>query len=154
MGRGAAGTAGGRDTGSAGTDSAGTGPAGPDAGAAEPEVLPVLPDPVPRDAERALARFGLLGEGAAPAFTPGARYPLAGLLLALPPLAQSGRRACARQVYGRLRNGFYGLEVMLVVLVVLALLRGARADGRTRIPPAAPGRGLGLHRAPQVNTIR
>src|SRR5260370_18924124 len=27
--------------------------------------LPVLPDPVPRDAERALARFGLLGDGAA-----------------------------------------------------------------------------------------
>ena len=50
-------------------------------------LLPVLPDPVPRDGERALARFGLLGEGAAPVFTPGARYPLAGLLLALPPLA-------------------------------------------------------------------
>src|SRR5271165_4416830 len=50
-------------------------------------VLPVLPGPVPRDGERALARFGLLGEGAAPAFTPGARYPLAGLLLALPALA-------------------------------------------------------------------
>ena len=72
-------------------------------GAAEPEpdALAVLPDPVPRDGERALARFGLLGEGAAPAFTPGARYPLAGLLLALPPLAQSGLLDCARQVYGR-----------------------------------------------------
>ena len=57
------------------TDSADAG-----AGFAEPEALPVLPDPVPRDAERALARFGLLGEGAAPVFTPGARYPLAGLL--------------------------------------------------------------------------
>ncbi len=72
--------------------SAGTGPAGADAGVAEPEVLPVLPDPVPRDAERGLARFGLLGEGAAPAFTPGARYPLAGLLLALPPLARRRSR--------------------------------------------------------------
>ena len=50
----------------------------------------MLPDPVPRDGERALARFGLLGEGAVPAFTPGARYPLAGLLLALPPLAHPG----------------------------------------------------------------
>ena len=120
----------------------------------EPEVLPVLPDPVPRDAERALARFGLLGEGAAPAFTPGARYPLAGLLLALPPLAQSGLLACARQVYGRLRDGFYGLEVMLVVLVFLALLREARAEGATRIPPAALGRVPGLDRAPEVKTIR
>ena len=114
----------------------------------------MLPDPVPRDGERALARFGLLGEGAAPAFTPGARYPLAGLLLALPPLAQSGLLACARQVYGRLRNGFYGLEVMLVVLVFMALLREARAEGATRIPPEALGRVLGLDRAPEVKTIR
>ena len=132
----------------AGTDT-GTGAAEP-----EPDALAVLPDPVPRDAERALARFGLLGEGAAPAFTPGARYPLAGLLLALPPLAQSGLLACARQVYGRLRNGFYGLEIMLVVLVFMALLREARAEGATRIPPAALGRVLGLDRAPEVKTIR
>ena len=139
------GTAGPADTGAAGTDAADP---------AEPETLPVLPDPVPRDAERALARFGLLGEGAAPVFTPGARYPLAGLLLALPPLAESGLLACARQVYGRLRNGFYGLEVMLVLLVFLALLREARAEGATRIPPAALGRVLGLDRAPEVKTIR
>jgi len=39
---------------------------------------------LPREAERALARFGLLEEGAAPVFAAGARYPLAGLLLALP----------------------------------------------------------------------
>jgi hypothetical protein len=149
-----AGTSGSTDTGSAGTDSAGTEPAGTDAGVAEPEVLPVLPDPVPRGGERALARFGLLGEGAVPAFTAGARYPLAGLLLALPPLAQSGLLACARQVYGRLRNGFYGLEVMLAVLVFMALLREARAEGATRIPPAALGRVLGLDRAPEVKTIR
>ncbi len=146
-----AGTSGGADT-----DSAGTELAGADAGAgfAEPEVLPVLPDPVPRDGERALARFGLLGEGAVPAFTAGARYPLAGLLLALPPLAGTGLLDCARQVYGRLRNGFYGLEVMLTVLVFMALLREARAEGATRIPPAALGRVLGLDRAPEVKTIR
>ena len=114
----------------------------------------MLPDPVPRDGERALARFGLLGEGAAPVFTPGARYPLAGLLLALPPLAGTGLLDCARQVYGRLRNGFYGLEVMLIVLVFMALLREARAEGATRIPPDALGRVLGLDRAPEVKTIR
>src|SRR6266851_5347531 len=103
-----------------------------DMGAAEPEpdALAVLPDPVPRDGDRALARFALL------------------------PLAQSGLLACARQVYGRLRNGFYGLEVMLVVLVFMALLREARAEGATRIPPAALGRVLGLDRAPEVKTIR
>ena len=58
------------------------------------DELPVLPGPVPRDGERALARFGLLGEGAAPVFTPGARYPLAGLLLALP--AHAGNFSAAR----------------------------------------------------------
>ena len=120
----------------------------------EPEPLPVLPDPVARDGERALARFGLLGEGAVPLFTPGARYPLAGLLLALPPLAASGLLDCARQVYGRLRNGFYSLEVMLVLMVFMALLREARAEGATRIPPDALGRVLGLDRAPEVKTIR
>ena len=117
-------------------------------------TLPVLPDPVARDAERVLARFGLLGEGAAPVFTPGARYPLAGLLLALPALAGTGLLECARATYGRVRNGFYGLEVMLVVLVFLALLREPRAEGATRVPPAALGRVLGLDRAPEVKTIR
>ena len=114
----------------------------------------MLPDPVARDGERALARFGLLGEGAAPVFTPGARYPLAGLLLALPALAGTGLLECARATYGRVRNGFYGLEVMLVVLVFLALLREPRAEGATRVPPAALGRVLGLDRAPEVKTIR
>src|SRR5271157_1561695 len=98
------------------------------ASAGEPGgALPVLPDPVPRDGERALARFGLLGEGAAPAFIPGARYPLAGLLLALPALQQTG---------------------------LLALLREPRAEGATRVPPPAMGRVLGLDRAPEVKTIR
>ena len=118
------------------------------------DMLAVLPDPVPRDGERALARFGLLGEGAAPVFTPGARYPLAGLLLVLPALEGTGLLECARATYGRVRNGFYGLEVMLVVLVFLALLREPRAEGATRVPPAALGRVLGLDRAPEVKTIR
>ena len=120
----------------------------------EPETLPVLPDPAGRDGERALARFGLLGEGAAPVFTAGARYPLAGLLLALPALEAAGLLACARQVYGRLRNGFYGLAVMLIFLVFLALLREPRAEGATRIDITAVGRVLGLDRAPEARTIR
>ena len=123
---------------------------GEDAGGA----LPVLPDPVTRDAERALARWGLLGEAAAPVFAPGAKYPLVGLLLALPALEATGLLACARQVYGRLRNGFYGLDATLLALVFLALAREPRAEGATRIPPAALGRVLGLDRAPEVKTIR
>jgi len=118
------------------------------------DELPVLPGPVPRDGERALARYGLLGEGADPVFIPGARYPLAGLLLALPALAGTGLIQTAREVYGRLRNGFYSLETMLVLLVFLALLREPRAEGATRVPPSALGRVLGLDRAPEVKTIR
>ncbi len=57
-------------------------------------------------------------------------------------------------MYGRLRNGFYGLETVLVLLVFLALLRKPRAEGATRIPPSALGRVLGLDRAPEVKTVR
>src|SRR5271165_2189017 len=128
--------------------------AGLDAGDGEGTAVPVLPDPVPRDAERVLARWGLLGEGAAPVFTPGARYPLAGLLLALPPLEATGLLSCAREVYGQLKDGFYGLTATLLTLVFLALAGEPRAEGATRVPPAALGRVLGLDRAPEVKTIR
>ena len=117
-------------------------------------AVPVLPDPVPRDAERVLARWGLLGEGAVPVFAPGARYPLAGLLLALPALEDTGLLQAAREVYGRLRDGFYGLTATLLTLVFLALAGEPRAEGATRVPPAALGRVLGLDRAPEVKTIR
>ena len=122
--------------------------------AGQEEVLPVLPDPVRRDGERALARWGLLGEGAEPVFAPGARYPLAGLLLALPALEDTGLLGCAREVYGRLRNGYYGLAATLLTLLFLALAGEPRAEGATRIGPAALGRVLGLDRAPEVKTIR
>jgi len=124
------------------------------AGAAGGEPLPVLPDPVPRDAERALARWGLLGEGAGPVFAAGARYPLAGLLLALPVLEDAGLLEAAREVYGQLKNGFYGLAATLLTMVFLALAGEPRAEGATRVPPGALGRVLGLDRAPEVKTIR
>src|SRR5580693_9120276 len=117
-------------------------------------AVAVLPDPVPRDGERALARWGLLGEGAEPVFAPGARYPLAGLLLALPVLEGTGLLDAAKEVYGRLKDGFYGLSATLLTLVFLALAGEPRAEGATRVPPAALGRVLGLDRAPEVKTIR
>jgi transposase-like protein len=120
----------------------------------EPGRLPVLPDPLRRDAERALSRFGLLGEGAQPAFIAGARYPLAGLLLILPALEATGLLPAAREVCGQLRNGFYGLTATLLTMVFLALSGEPRAEGATRVPPSALGRVLGLDRAPEVKTIR
>jgi hypothetical protein len=130
------------------------GQAAGDGDAGEGAAVPVLPDPVARDAERALARWGLLGEDAIPVFAPGARYPLAGLLLALPALEVTGLLDAAREVYGRLRDGFYGLTATLLTLVFLALAGEPRAEGATRVPPAALGRVLGLDRAPEVKTIR
>jgi len=114
----------------------------------------VLPDPVPREADRALARWGLPGEGAGPVFAAGARYPLAGLLLALPALEETGLLDAAREVYGKLRDGCYGLAATLLTLVFLALAGEPRAEGATRVPPGALGRVLGLDRAPEVKTIR
>ena len=115
--------------------------------------VPVLADPVDRSAERALAAFGLI-ISAPPVFTPCARAPLAGLMLALPALAATGLIADAHTVYGGLPNGFYSLDTMLCEAVFRALLGEARAEGATRIDPAALGRVLGLDRAPEVKTIR
>jgi len=115
--------------------------------------LPVLPAPADRDAERAAARWGKLPH-AEPVFAPAARVPLAGLLLAIPALQATGLLSCATQVFGSLRNGFYGLDTMLVEGVLRALAGEPRAEGATRIDPAALGRVLGLDRGPEVKTIR
>ena len=102
----------------------------PPAPAPEPVagVVPVLPVPVPRTAERGLARAGLL-EQARPVFAPAARVPLAGLFLALPALEATGLLECARRAYGDPPAGFYGLDSMLVegVLRCLCILRWVRA---------------------------
>jgi transposase-like protein len=143
---------GGRPAAARGAEDSG-GPDGGDDDQAQGAVA-VLPDPVPRGGERALAQWGLLGEGAVPVFTAGARYPLAGLLLALPALEGAGLLDAAREVYGRLRDGFYGMGATLLTLVFLALAGEPRAEGATRVPPAALGRVLGLDRAPEVKTIR
>src|SRR5664279_3600069 len=57
--------------------------------AADGEGLPLLPPPADREAERAAARWGKLPHAEA-VFTPAARVPLAGLLLAIPALQTTG----------------------------------------------------------------
>jgi hypothetical protein len=119
----------------------------------EHDVLPVVPAPAPRTAERQAARFGQL-EQAEPVFTQGRQLPLAGLLLGLPTLETTGLLEVAEHTYGKLTNGFYGLKSLLLTLVLLALLREPRAEGATRVVPADLGRILALDRAPEVSTIR
>jgi hypothetical protein len=87
-------------------------------------------------------------------FAPAARVPLAGLLLAIPALEATGLLPCATTVFGSLPNGSYGLDTMLVEGVLRALAGEPRAEGSTRIDPAALGRVLGLDRGPEVKTIR
>ena len=115
--------------------------------------LPVLPPPADRSGERAAARWGQLTH-ADPVFAPAARVPLAGLLLAIPALQATGLLSCATTVFGSLRNGFYGLDTVLVEGVLRALAGEPRAEGATRVDPVALGRVLGLDRAPEVKTIR
>jgi hypothetical protein len=115
--------------------------------------LPLLPPPADRDGERAAARWGQLPH-ADPVFTPAARVPLAGLLLAIPALQATGLLSCAGAVFGCLPNGFYGLDTMLIEGVLRALAGQPRAEGATRIDPHALGRVLGLDRGPEVKTIR
>jgi hypothetical protein len=115
--------------------------------------LPVLPAPVDRDSERAAARWGQLTH-AEPVFAPAARVPLAGLLLAIPALEATALLPCAATVFGCLRNGFYGLDTMLVEGVLRALAGEPRAEGATRVDPVALGRVLGTGRGPEVKTIR
>ncbi|MBA2695872.1 MAG: helix-turn-helix domain-containing protein, partial [Actinobacteria bacterium] len=129
------------------------GPVEPEPAQEQDGVLPVLADPVPRWGERALARAGLL-DHAVPVFTPAARVPLAGLLLGLPGLERTGLLDCATQVYGALPDGFYGLDTVLTEAVFRTLAGAPRAEGATRIDPAALGRVLGMDRAPEVKTIR
>jgi hypothetical protein len=74
--------------------------------------------------------------------------PLAGLLLAIPALEATALLPCATTVFGCLRNGSYGLDAMLVEGVLRALAGEPRAEGATRIDPAALGRVLGLDRGP------
>ncbi len=72
----------------------------------------------------------------------------------MPAVVATGLLDCARQVFGRLPNGFYGLDTMLVEGVLRALAGEPRAEGATRIDPVALDRVLGLDRTPEVKTIR
>jgi transposase len=115
--------------------------------------LPVLAAPAGREVERAAALCGKLNH-AEPVFASAGRVPLAGLLLAIPALEATGLLTCATEVFGCLPNGFYGLDTMLLAGVLRTLAGEPRAEGSTRIDPAALGRVLGLDRAPEVKTIR
>src|SRR5699024_1133169 len=84
----------------------------------------------------------------------GSRVPLAGLFLALPALETTGLLSCAKDTFGSLPNGFYGLDTSLLEAALRTLADEPRAEGASRIDPVALGRVLGMDRAPEVKTIR
>src|SRR5438132_1511003 len=80
--------------------------------------------------------------------------PRAGVLLALPPLVQSGVFECAQKIYGSLGPAFYGLRTCLFTLLLMALWRIKRPEGLKEHSPQSLGQVLGLDRAPEVKTLR
>lgn len=110
-------------------------------------------DPLDRSRDRLLAYMGLIDD-AAPLFGSQSRVARAGVLLALPPLIESGVFECAQQIYGGLGPAFYGLRNSVLTLLLMALWRIKRPEGLKEHSPQQLGRILGLDRAPEVKTVR
>jgi len=108
---------------------------------------------VKRIEERTLARAGALVE-AAPLFEPAGAVAKAGVLVALPAVVAQGLYEVAGQVYGMLRNGFYGLDAVLSTLVFMALLRIKSPEQLSSHAPGEFGQVLGLDRSPETKTVR
>jgi len=103
--------------------------------------------------ERLLACTGKLPE-ALPEFEAAEAVPGAGVLLALPALLDQGLIEVGQQVFGALRNGFFGLQSVLLTLAFMALLRIKTPEQLTGHAPGELGLLLGLDRAPEVKTVR
>ena len=106
-----------------------------------------------REEERALAPTGLLLE-APPQFEAAESVAKAGVLVALPALLNQGLLEVGQQIYGRLRNGYYGLSAMLLTFGLMALVRIKSTEGLTNHAPGEFGLVLGLDRAPEIKTVR
>ncbi|MGH9296280.1 MAG: helix-turn-helix domain-containing protein, partial [Acidimicrobiales bacterium] len=102
------------------------------------ELVP-LAKPAPREAERQAARAGLLA-GAEPLFTEGASLPLAGTLVILPALLQTGLLSVAEKVFSSARAAFYSVTQLVVAFAFATLLGMGRAERAGRIDPASMGR--------------
>jgi hypothetical protein len=80
--------------------------------------------------------------------------PSAGALLGLALLEDTHLMEEARQVYGQLKNSWYGLRSLMWTLVTMALLRIQRPEQLKHHDPAGLGQILGLPRAAEVKTVR
>jgi hypothetical protein len=108
---------------------------------------------VKRTLDRGMACAGLLAE-AAPEFRRAESVSCAGVLLALPALLDQGLVDVGANVYGQLRNGFFGLRSVLLTFAFMALLRIKNPEQLTERAPGELGLLLGLDRSPEVKTLR
>jgi len=108
---------------------------------------------VKRTGDRVLACVGKLVE-APPTFKPVEAVPGAGVLLALPDLLEQGLLDAGQEIYGGLRNGFFGLRSILLTFAFMALRRIKTPEQLTEHAPGEMGLILGLDRAPEVKTLR
>ncbi len=97
---------------------------------------------VKREEERALASTGLLME-APPRFEAAESVAKAGVLLALPALLEQGLIEVGQEVYGNLKNGFYGLTSTLLTFCLMALLRIKSTEALSNHAPGEFGMILG-----------
>jgi hypothetical protein len=74
--------------------------------------------------------------------------------VALPALLGEGLVEVGQEIYGSLRNGYYGLTAMLLTFGLMALVRIRSAEGLTGYAPGEFGLVLGLDRAPEMKTVR
>lgn len=106
-----------------------------------------------REVDRLLARTGKLVE-AKPQFEAMEAVPGAGVLLALPALLHEGLLEVGNSVYGGLRNGFFGLQSILLSFAFMALLRIKTPEQLNEHAPGELGILLGLDRMPEAKTLR
>src|SRR5437867_3178219 len=107
----------------------------------------------PRTMERALAAVGLIQQ-AETKLVSGRDLRCLGALVTIPLLIETGLLGVAEKVYGRMKNGFYGLKATMLTLFLMALLRIRRPEALKQQPPEILGRLLGLDRSPEVKTLR
>jgi transposase len=124
-----------------------------EAAASEPLAVEATSIPYASPLDQFCAMFGLIEE-APVRFESTCDVRHAGVLIGLALLEETRLLAEARAVYGRLKNGWYGLRSLIWSLVVMGLLRIRRPEQIKNHDPASLGCVLGLPRSAEVKTIR
>jgi len=105
-----------------------------------------------RESERVAASLGQLPE-ALPLFEPANNVCQAGVLLLLPALLAQGLLT-ARELYGQLKKGYYGLVTVLLFLCFMALSRIKTPEQIKQCKVGEFGKLLGLDRCPETKCLR